>query len=151
MGKIQETLETLLQQGTAEAGVQLYHWELHRGGRQSFLVVQIDRPSGVTLDDCARTSQILERLLDQADPIPGPYVLEVSSPGVERGLWEPWHYAQAVGKLVQVVAKGGMTHQGRLLEVSQQHFTLEERGERHTIPFAQVVRARVVFEEGKGV
>ncbi len=148
MGAIHDKLEALVRQAAAAAGVELYHWELHQSGRGGMLHVQIDRPEGVTLDDCARTSRILEGLLDSADPIPGSYVLEVSSPGVERGLWSASHYAQAVGKTIQVLARPEGAHQGRLVQATQHEITLDEGGRVHVIPLAHVVRARVRYEEG---
>lgn len=128
--------------------MEVYHWELHRSGRRARLVVEVDRAGGVTLDDCVRASRAIDALLEAHDPVPGPYLLEVSSPGVERRLWEPRHYAQAVGKAVRVRTKSGGSHQGRLLGLEGETVVLEgERGPQ-AVPLAEIALARVVYEQG---
>src|SRR2546430_15318938 len=67
-------------------GYELYDLALAGSGVSTTLRVRIDRPEGVTLDDCERVSKSLSALLDQADPFPTRYELEVSSPGAERPL-----------------------------------------------------------------
>lgn len=146
MDTVQEKLDALLRRGAAQAGVELYHWELHGRGRPARLVVHVDRPSGVTVDDCARASQAIGALLDQEDPIPMSYELEVSSPGVERILWEPRHYAQAVGKFVQVEMRPGGRLRGRLVRIEGDVITLDQGEAELDIPLWQVARARVVYE-----
>jgi ribosome maturation factor RimP len=65
-------------------GYELYDLAITGTGRNTTLRVQIDRPLGITLDDCERVSKSLSALLDQADPLPNRYDLEVSSPGAEQ-------------------------------------------------------------------
>ena len=67
-------------------GYELYDLTLSGVGGHPTLRVQIDKPEGVTLDDCERVSKSLGALLDQADPLPARYDLEISSPGAERPL-----------------------------------------------------------------
>lgn len=143
-----ERLEEIIRQGTQLARVELYHWELAQHGRELRLTVYIDRPGGVSVEDCARASQILSDLLDAADPIPFSYVLEVSSPGLERRLWEPWHYERAVGKKVHVRVRDmeHSSYEGRLVEVREGKAVLEGKGGRVEIPLAQVTQAWVVYE-----
>jgi len=143
-----EKLEEIIRQGTELAQVELYHWELAQYGRELRLTVYIDRPGGVSLDDCARASEILSNLLDAADPIPSSYVLEVSSPGLDRRLWEPWHYERVVGKKIHVKVRGmeRTSYEGRLLRVEEGKVVVEERGGPVEIPLAQVTQAWVVYE-----
>ncbi len=143
-----EKVEEILRQGATRAQVELYHWELARHGRELRLTVYIDRPGGVSLNDCARTSQILSDLLDAADPISFPYVLEVSSPGLDRRLWEPWHYQRAVGQKIQVKVRGleRTSYEGYLVQVGEGKIWVEGREGRVEIPLAQVTHARVVYE-----
>lgn len=148
MERVSDGLDALLRQGAAKAEVEVYHWELHRSGRRARLVVEVDRPGGVTLDDCVRASRAIDALLEAHDPVPGPYLLEVSSPGVERRLWEPRHYAQAVGKTVRIRIKSGGSHQGRLLGLDGDTVVLEGEGGPQAVPLAEIALARVVYEQG---
>ncbi|HAZ27177.1 TPA: ribosome maturation factor RimP [Candidatus Acetothermia bacterium] len=145
-----EVLDSLLRQGAAQAHVEVYHWELHRWGRQARVAVQVDRPGGVTVDDCARASRVMAALLDQADPLTSSYLLEVSSPGVERVLWEPRHYAQAVGKLIQLKLSTAGARRGRLVGATDTTITVDLEGTTVGIPLVEVERARVVYEKEQG-
>ena len=78
------------------------------------LKVVVDRPGGLDLDVLADATRAVSRALDEADPIAGAYTLEVSSPGLERRLRTPRHFARAVGETVKVklTAAGGATRDG---------------------------------------
>ncbi|MBC7318042.1 ribosome maturation factor RimP [Candidatus Bipolaricaulota bacterium] len=143
-----ERLAEIIRQGVALARVELYHWELARFGRELRLTVYIDRPGGVSVEDCARVSQILSDLLDAADPIPSAYVLEVSSPGLDRRLWEPWHYERVVGKKIHVKVRGmeRTSYEGRLLRAAQDKIEVEGKAGPVEIPLSQVTQAWVVYE-----
>ncbi len=149
MSILREKLDLLLRQGAQAAQVELYHWELSRAGPRARLLVYIDSPTGVTLGDCERASRAIEALLDEHDPFAGPYVLEVSSPGVERRLWEEWHYQRALGKRVRVTARsaqGKRAYEGRLASVGKEKIAVELEEGRIEIPLSQVTRAQLVFE-----
>lgn len=93
-------------------------------GRRSVVRVVIDRDEGVDLDGIAEVSRAISSAMDQAanDPFAGPYVLEVSSPGVDRPLTEPRHWARAVGRLVAV---NGV--EGRVLSTGDAGIELQSR------------------------
>ncbi len=146
MDRVQEKLDALVHRGAAHAQVEVYHWELRRWGQRAQLVVQVDCPGGVTVDDCARASRAIEALLDEADPVPCPYVLEVSSPGLERGLWEPRHYAQAVGRLIHVRLRTDGTRRGRLVRAGADAITISREGAELDIPLTDIVYAHLVYE-----
>lgn len=149
MSILREKLDLLLRQGAQAAQVELYHWELSRAGPRARLLVYIDSPTGVTLGDCERASRAIEALLDEHDPFAGPYVLEVSSPGVERRLWDEWHYQRALGKRVRVTARsaqGKRAYEGRLASVGKEKIAVELEEGRIEIPLSQVTRAQLVFE-----
>lgn len=152
MNSLREKLDAIIRQGTEAAQVELYHWEISRGGARTKLVVYIDTPTGVTLKDCERASRAIEALLDAQDPLAGPYVLEVSSPGIERRLWERSHYERAKGKRVKVMLRvpkaGRNVLTGRLISVSDQGITLEVDGHLAAVGFPEITRAQVVYEPG---
>jgi len=134
----------------------LYHWDLAGGAGRSRLLVHIDRPEGVGLADCERASRAMSVALDREDVMRGPYVLEVSSPGIERRLWEPWHYERAIGKKLRVRLRTpherGPHVEGRLVGISGEDVLLvaeEGQQERIAVALGDVVRAHVVFEPDK--
>jgi ribosome maturation factor RimP len=86
------------------AGLSLYDLE-HAGG---VLRVVVDRPGGVDLEAIAAITRAVSRLLDEHDPLPGHYTLEVSSPGLERRLRVPAHFAGAVGETVKLKLRAGV-------------------------------------------
>lgn len=147
MDRVQEKLDTLVHRGAAQAEVEVYHWELRRRGQRVQLAVQVDRPGGVTLDDCARASRAIGSLLDEEDPVPRSYLLEVSSPGVERALLVPQHYVQAVGKLLQVRTAQEGSRRGRLTRVGSGSIILVLDEAEVEIPFSEIASAHLVYEQ----
>jgi ribosome maturation factor RimP len=92
----------LVQPVLSAMGLELVDLE-HRGmGRRSLLRVFIDKPGGITLDDCETASRNLEKVLDVEDPFSGPYTLEVSSPGLDRPLKTEADFRRAAGKRVRL-------------------------------------------------
>jgi ribosome maturation factor RimP len=92
-------------------GCTLYDVELTGQGQGRILRVFIDKDDsdGVSIDDCSRVSRGLSLVLDVEDLVPGgAYHLEVSSPGLERRLTQPWHFAKAVGERVQLQLNKGL-------------------------------------------
>ncbi len=85
-----------------ELGLTLWDVRFEKEGSSWFLRYFIDKPGGVNIDDCEAFSRRVEKLLDEADPIDQSYCLEVSSPGVERELTRPEHFATYMGSTVQV-------------------------------------------------
>jgi ribosome maturation factor RimP len=154
------SLERILEDRVDALGYELV--ELERAGSRSrpVLRVRIDRPdsrpgAGVTLEDCATVSRALEKLLDEDPGIAERYVLEVSSPGIERPLVRPRDYSRFAGEWVAVksrtdVGQRGRRIQGRLIGLAGEHDQARVRislddGEIVDIPHADVVRAHLVF------
>ena len=86
-------------------GVELVNVEIAGTKRDSVLRIYIDKPEGVTLDDCSNFSRDVEAVLDLEDFIPSKYVLEVSSPGIERELYSVADFRRFSGQLVKVKLK----------------------------------------------
>ncbi len=104
-----------------------------------------DASAGVGLDDCARLSRALSSALDGAEPIDGPYVLEVSSPGLLRPLTKPEHLVRALGARVKVKTReklgGRRVLVGTLRHLSDDRLQVEVDGALVEVPLAQVARA----------
>ena len=134
-------------------GYELYDLDLTGTGGHTTLRVRIDRPEGVTLDDCERVSKSLSALLDQADPLPNRYDLEISSPGAERPLRNLDEYRRFIGKRANVryrVGDGEQVAEGRLTAVSDQMIELQLGEGKHlkvvSIPFSDVLAARLAID-----
>ncbi len=94
--------EPLLEAVAREQGVELYDLEYVKESGDMILRLYIDKDGGVDINDCERVSRAAEAVLDAEDPIPAAYVLEVSSPGIERKLKKESHFARYVGVKVEV-------------------------------------------------
>lgn len=95
-------IETLVQPILVDLGMELVDLEFRREGHSWFLRLFIDKPGGVTLDDCADVSREVSAVLEVDDPIESAYRLEVSSPGIDRPLKKPADYERFVGQLVKL-------------------------------------------------
>jgi len=97
-----EKLEALLTPVAEAQGCELYDIEYVKEGGDRILRLYIDKEDGIDIDDCERVSRAAEIVLDEHDLISGEYRLQVSSPGVERKLKKPKHYARFIGSKVEV-------------------------------------------------
>lgn len=104
-----DRLAALMSPVIRAAGYDLEDLVLTPMGRRSLLRVVIDRDEGISLDDVAGLSRAVADVLDEDEGVIGrsPYVLEVTSPGVDRPLTEPRHWRRAVGRLVEVAVREG--------------------------------------------
>jgi ribosome maturation factor RimP len=121
-------VRTMLGPVVGERGYDLEDVSVTAAGRRSVVRVVVDRDGGLDLDAVAEVSRVVSAALDDS-PVVGdaPYVLEVTSPGVDRPLTEPRHWRRNVGRLVTV---GELT--GRIVEADDAHVTLEVDGARQT-------------------
>jgi ribosome maturation factor RimP len=114
------------------------------------------RPGGVDLDTVALATRLISRELDAIDPLPGSYTLEVTSPGLERTLRTPAHFAREVGKQVNVrlrdIGEGNLRRlNGTLVAADDTTFTVRlddstpAPGEERVVPYSQLDRAKTVF------
>lgn len=114
--------------------------------------VVVDRDGGVGLDDLASANRSVSAALDDLDPMPGRYTLEVTSPGVERRLRTPAQFARAAGETVSVRlaagAEGARRLEGRLASADEEALELELPEGPVRIRYQDVERARTVFTWG---
>ena len=94
------TLEPLIAPVAEACGVELYEMEFVKEGGSRILRLFIDKEGGVDLNDCERVSRAVSSVLDEHDPIPTAYRLQVGSPGIERRLSKPEHFQRFVGHKV---------------------------------------------------
>ena len=134
----------------APLGVELE--EVQWGGGRLRLVV--DTAEGIDSGTLVQVTRTISSELDAADPIPGRYTLEITSPGVERPLRAPEQYRKAVGSAVAVKLRPGddgeRRIEGRLVAADDALITLEtDDGERREIRLEVIERARTVFDWGR--
>jgi len=147
------TLDTLLRPVITDLGYMCWGVELMPQGRSSLLRVYIDSDSGITLEDCERVSRRLSGILDVEDPIAGEYLLEVSSPGLDRLLFTGAQYEQFIGELVKVRLSAAIEQRkritGRIRGVTDQTVILHEAGREFHVPLAAIERGRLCPEDSR--
>ena len=144
---LRERLIALIEPLTGRLGYELVDLE-HSAGRGSAVVrLYIDRPQGVGIEDCERVSREVSALLDVEDPIPTAYTLEVSSPGFDRVLRTPEHFARFVGARVfpelRAPREGRRRYTGTLLRADPSGVELEVDGTRVAVPYEEMAKARL--------
>jgi ribosome maturation factor RimP len=116
----------------------------------SLLRIYIDKPGGVTIDDCTAVSRQLSGLLDVEEPMKEAYTLEVSSPGIERPLFALAQFKQFVGKQVAVKLYAPLQKRrklsGVLLQVNDAEIVIEEEDRQYTVPFSAIAKANLVAD-----
>lgn len=115
------SLEEVLEERTEALGFELVELERTGSKNRPVLRVRVDRPDsepghGVGLDDCARISRSLEEYLDTLETLPGNYMLEVSSPGVERPLVRRRDFERFAGREIVVKGYAPLAGRGKRLE-----------------------------------
>ena len=133
-------------------GLELCHISWRRGTARGVLTLTIDKPGGVTLDDCERASHAAGEVLDTHDPLEIPYSLEVESPGLDRRLYSLADCRRFAGRRVTVQLTRKVDGAGRLKGVLEtvdgEAVTIldEDQRRRYTVQFGDVKLARLVPE-----
>ena len=151
--KVDPRVREIVERVTAREGIELVHLEIS-GGRNPVLQVFIDKHGGVTIDDCAHISGRISLILDVEDPIPGKYMLEVASPGLDRGLYKESDYERFAGlpahvKLSEAIS-GQRNFHGKLIGLDREGETAaiieEATGTIRRLPLAKIIKANVEIE-----
>ncbi|WP_406317807.1 ribosome maturation factor RimP [Streptosporangium sp. NBC_01639] len=142
-----DRLMKLLEPVTLASGLDLEDVTVTPAGKRRLLRVVVDRDGGVSLDDVAEVSLAVSTALD-ADDVMGatPYVLEVSSPGVDRPLTEPRHWRRAVKRLVKADLRDGTSVEGRIVSTDETGVELDVAGAPRRIDYEDLTRGRVQVE-----
>lgn len=138
----------LLEPSVTALGFELVAVEIVGSGGDRTLRVYIDHPDGITVDDCADVSRQVSAVLDVEDPLPGAYVLEVSSPGLDRPLVKSADFERFKGSLVKIRTReailGRKNFTGLLSEAAGDNVIVEVDGEPYEIGLANIDQARLV-------
>ncbi|WP_136254886.1 ribosome maturation factor RimP [Onishia niordana] len=146
-------LYALIEPVASAMGFELWGINNLSQGKHSRLVIYIDGPNGVTVDDCADISRQISAVMDVEDPIAGEYRLEVSSPGLDRPLFTLDHFERFKGHVVAIKLRtpfdGRRKFQGLLAGIEEDEVLLQVEGEEYCFPIDSIDQARVVpqFED----
>ena len=148
MSRIVERVRELAEPLAARQGLELWDVEYVKEAGQWYLRIYIDKAEGaVGIDDCETFSRAFDPILDEADPIEGSYVFEVSSAGAERVLKRPSDFARFLGETVEVTLyqakNGAKTHIGVLRAYEDGDVTIEAGGSETTFPGESVAQVRL--------
>ncbi|GAA3133566.1 ribosome maturation factor RimP [Streptosporangium carneum] len=142
-----DRLMKLLEPVVGAEGLDLEDVTVTPAGKRRLLRVVVDRDGGVSLDDVAEVSLAVSAALDADDAMGAtPYVLEVSSPGVDRPLTEPRHWRRAVKRLVKADLRDGTLVEGRIVATDEAGVELDVAGTPRRIEYQDLTRGRVQVE-----
>ena len=145
--RLPEHLEALLSPVVSAVDLDLEKVEVTPAGRRRVLRVVVDCDGGIGLDEVTAASHAISAALDSSDVMGAqPYVLEVTSPGIDRPLTAPRHWRRAHGRLVRAELGGGEVVVGRVLETDEAGAVLEVAGAPRRLEFGAVTAARVQVE-----
>jgi ribosome maturation factor RimP len=148
---IRERITDIAKRITDKAGFELVHCQVAGSKRSPIVRLFIDKPGGVTIEDCAVVSREMEAILDQEDFIPTSYVLEVSSPGIERELFKIEDFERFAGQTARIKTSQAIDGQrnftGTILSVEDRNIEFEDRTRgRVLIPFDSVAKANLMVD-----
>ena len=148
---IAERVQALAEQVAIDHGVELVHAEVAGPDNKPIVRIFIDKPQGVTHEDCSAVSFHLGTILDVEDFIHASYTLEVSSPGIERGLYKRADYERFSGSLAKVktrqLIQGQRNFRGRLLGLEGECVLFEDRTNgRVQIPLESIAKANLELD-----
>ncbi len=152
--KLNPRIHEIIERVATREGLELVHAEMVGSHKNATLRIYIDKPDGVTLEDCALVSEQVGLILDVEDLIPHEYVLEVASPGLDRGLYKPSDYERFAGLPAHIKLTAPLNGQrnfhGTLmgLEPEGEPAALleDQTGNRHRIPLNLISKANVEIE-----
>ncbi len=144
----QEKIAALVRPTIEALGYQLWHVLVRHVGRHAILTIFVDGISPITLDDCRRVSEALGPVLDVADFFFGSYQLEISSCGIERGLFKVEHYRKYLGATIEVrlfaTYLSKKVWRGELRAVSEDELVIAEASTSVVLKLADVSHAKLI-------
>src|SRR5215831_5323277 len=148
---VAERINEIAEQAAIDHGLELVHAEIAGPEGNPVVRVFIDKPGGVTHEDCSQVSTQIGTVLDVEDFIHSAYTLEVSSPGLERGLYKPADYERFAGSAAKIKTRSAIGNQrnfrGRIAGIKAGHVIIEDRTSgRVEIPFDSITKANLEVE-----
>ena len=148
MAAVDSTLRELLQPVVEALDCELWGLELQASGRSKLLRIYIDREDRVGVEDCERVSRQVSSVLDVDDAVSGEYILEVSSPGMDRPLYELGQYERFIGEDISLRLRfpyeGRRNFKGRLAGLDGDEVVLVVADTEYLFPIEGIDKANVV-------
>lgn len=135
-----------LQALAKECGLDFYDSEIVNENNKTIFRVYITKNGGVTLDDCEKFSRLLSPILDVTPPVGGDYMLEVSSPGLERNLKKEEHFISSIGEKIRVTLNSKEKFEGEILSFEDEILTIKTDNGNLEIKFSDIKKARTFIE-----
>ena len=150
MNDTEDTLRDTLAAAVVSLGYEFVGYTLHRQGRGSVLCIYIDSDNGITLDDCSKVSRQVSAMLDVEELIRGQYTLEVSSPGIDRPLFELKHYQKYIGCQVKIKLYAAINQRRQYKGILQRvegeniHILVDNSIKEVVLPFSSIEKANLI-------
>jgi ribosome maturation factor RimP len=150
-GSIEERVQGIAERVAADHGLELVHAEVAGPEGKPIIRIFIDKPEGVTHEHCAEMSLHFGTVLDVEDFIHSAYTLEVSSPGLERGLYKPQDYERFAGRAAKMKTRhainGQRNFRGRIIGIEGREVIFEDKTSgRVSAPFESIVKANLEID-----
>ncbi|MCK5809505.1 MAG: ribosome maturation factor RimP [Cocleimonas sp.] len=147
---MQDRLNNLIKTTTEGLGYQLWGYEYRPHSESALLRIFIEKESGIGVEDCAIVSRQIGAVLDVEDIIPVAYILEVSSPGIDRVLFSQEQYEQYLGQPAKIRTRTPVEERrnfrGSLEKATETHISILVDKQLYEIPFDVIDRTRLVLE-----
>jgi len=148
LAKFEQKLTDMLRPAVEETGKELLGIEFISAGNNSVLRLFIDHENGIDVDDCAEVSRQVGAILDVEDPISSEYNLEVSSPGIDKPLFDMAHFKSVIGETVNIKLSmplnGRRKFKGTLVAIEDDILILDVDGSDYELVFKNVDKANLV-------
>jgi ribosome maturation factor RimP len=148
---VEDRVQAIAERVAIDHGLELVHAEVAGPDNKPIVRIFIDKPNGVTHQDCSEVSLHVGTVLDVEDFIHASYTLEVSSPGIERGLYKQQDYERFAGSLAKIRTRkpinGQRNFRGRLLGIDGENILFEDRTSGPVrVPFEVVAKANLEMD-----
>lgn len=147
---MQQELDNLIRSTVIGLGYEVWGYEYRPQTESALLRIFIESPKGISVEDCSIVSRQIGAVLDVDDLIPVAYILEVSSPGIDRVLFDPDQYERYIDEQVKVRTRfpidGRRNFKGKMVAVTEEGVIVEVDNLDYEIPFEVVDRARVLMD-----
>ena len=153
MANIEEKVESLIKKIVEDIGYELYDVIYLKEGKNYILRIVIDKPEGITLEDCEKVNNEITDMIDEANYIKEQYFFEVSSPGLERVLRKEWQLKKYIGEEVEIRLfkkdeNNFKQYDGILKSVENEYLEIEQEEKIYKIDRKNISQVKTIYNEG---
>ena len=153
MANIEEKVESLIKKRVEDIGYELYDVIYLKEGKNYILRIVIDKPEGITLEDCEKVNNEITDMIDEANYIKEQYFFEVSSPGLERVLRKEWQLKKYIGEKVEIRLfkkdeNNFKQYEGILKSVKNEYLEIEQEEKIYKIDRKNISQVKTIYNEG---